>query len=110
MKGQQVEFQGKKYRCVLYTLDVFSWYHWLAPLTSKHVTKIAIELKKIYDIHGTPENLQSDRDKELYGTVKIFCERKKDKSVAISRQSPKIPQNTKKEDKLRSCEAGLKRC
>ena len=35
---------------------------------------------------------------------------KKDKNVTISRQSPKIPQNTKKEDKLQSSQAGLKRC
>ena len=77
MKGQQVEYQGKKYRCVLYTLDVFSWYHWLAPLTSKHAKKVAIELKKIDGVHGTPENVQSDREKELYGAVKLFCERKK---------------------------------
>ena len=58
-------------------LDVFSQYHWLAPLTSKHATKVAIELKKIYDVHGTPENLLSDRGKRFYGAVNIFCERKK---------------------------------
>ena len=55
---------------------MFSLYHWLAPLTSKHATTVAIELKKIYDIHGTPENIQSDKGKEFYGAVKIFCERK----------------------------------
>ena len=53
-----------------------SWYHWLALLTSKHAVKVTIKLKKIYDVHGTPENLLSDRGKEFYGTVKIFCERK----------------------------------
>ena len=60
-------------------LDVFSWYHWLVPLTSKHATKVAIELSKVYDVHGTPENLQSDRGKEFHGAVKTFCERKKTK-------------------------------
>ena len=77
MKSQQVENQGRKYRYVLSILDVFSRYHWLAPLTSKHATKVAIELKKIYDVHGTPENLLSDRGKRFYGAVNIFCERKK---------------------------------
>ena len=56
---------------------MLSRYQWLAPLTSKHTTKVAIELKKIYDVHGTSENLQSDRGKEFYRAVKTFCERKK---------------------------------
>ena len=77
MKSQQVEYQGRKYRYAFSILDVFSQYHWLAPLTSKHATKVAIELKKIYDVHGTPENLLSDRGKRFYGAVNIFCERKK---------------------------------
>ena len=77
MKSQQVEYQGRKYRYVLSILDVFSRYHWLAPLTSKHATKVVIELKKIFDVHRTPDNIQSDSDKEFYGTMKTFCERKK---------------------------------
>ena len=77
MKSQQVEYQGRKYRYVLSILDVFPRYHWLAPLTSKHAAKVAIELKKIYDVHRTPENLQSDSGKEFYGTGKKFYERKK---------------------------------
>ena len=56
---------------------MLSWYHWLRPLTSKHATKVAIESKKIYDLHGNPENLQSDRSKEFHGAMKTFCERKK---------------------------------
>ena len=64
--------------------------HWLARLTSKHATKVAIELKKIYDVLGTPENPQSDRGKEFYDAVKTFCERKKikmTKSQAYHQQS-----------------------
>ena len=56
---------------------MFYRYNWLAPLNSKHTTKIAIELKEIYDVHGTLENLQSDRGKEFYGAVKTYCEKKK---------------------------------
>ena len=69
---------------------MFSQYQWLAPLISKHATKVAIELKKIYDVHGTPENLQSDRGKEFYGAEKTFCEKKKTKvtkSRAVHPQS-----------------------
>ena len=69
---------------------MFSRYHWLAPLTSKHATKVAIELKKISDVHGTPENLQSDRGNEFYDAIKTFCERKKikmTKSRAYHQQS-----------------------
>ena len=77
MKSQQIEYQGRKYRYVLSILDVFCRHHWLARLTSKHATKVAIKLKKIYDVHGSPENLRSDRGKEFYGAVKTFCERKK---------------------------------
>ena len=102
MKSQQIEYQGRKYWYVLSILDVFYRYHWLAPLNSKHTTKIAIELKEIYDVHGTPENLPSDRGKEFYGAVKTYCEKKKVKMTQklglppeISRQSRKIPQNTK---------------
>ena len=66
MKSQQVEYQGRKYRYVLSILDVFSRCHWLAPLTLKHAANVMIELKKIYDVHRTPENLQSDKGKEFY--------------------------------------------
>ena len=77
MKSQQVEYRGRQYRYVLSTLDVFSFYHWLAPLTSKHATTVAFELKKIYDVHGTPDNIQSDKGKEFYDAVKISFARGK---------------------------------
>ena len=114
MKSQQVEYQGENYRYVLSVLDVFFLYHWLAPLTLKHATKVAIELKKIYDVHELQRTYRVAEARNFMGSVKTFCERKKIKMTksppANSRQSQKIPQNTKKEDKLRSCEAGSKRC
>ena len=67
----------KESRYVLSILNVFSQYHWLVTLTSKHATKVAIELKKISDEHGTTENLQSDKGKEFYWLVKTFSKRKK---------------------------------
>ena len=77
MKSQDFEYQERRYRYVLSILDVFFRRHWLSLLTSKHATKVAMELKKIYDLHGTPENLQCDRGKEFYWAVKTFCNRKK---------------------------------
>ena len=54
MKKQVVQYQDENYRYVLSLLDVFSRYNWLAPLTSKHASNVAAEMKKIYDMHGTP--------------------------------------------------------
>ena len=34
-------------------------------------------MDKIYECHGTPEILQSDRDKEFYGHTKKYCELEK---------------------------------
>lgn len=77
MKKQKIAHKGKTYRYVLSLLDVFSRFHWLYPLTSKHSANVARELKNIYTIHGTPRILQSDRGKEFYGETKRFCEQKK---------------------------------
>lgn len=43
----------------------------------KHVNKVAVELKKIYNMHGTPDTPQNDRGTEFYGTVKQFSDNKK---------------------------------
>ena len=39
--------------------------------------KVTVKLKKIYNMHGIPDNLKSDRGKEIYGAVKRFCEKKR---------------------------------
>ena len=88
MKSQQAEYQRRKYRYVLSILYVFSRHHWLQSLTSKHPTKVGIELKKIYALHGTLENLQGDRGKEFYGAVKTFCERGKIKMTKSQAYHP----------------------
>ena len=90
MKSQQVEYQGRIYRYILSILDVFSRYHWLPPLTSKHATKVAIKFKKIYEVHGTPENPQRDRGKEFYGAVKTFCKRK---MIKMTKSRAYLPQS-----------------
>ena len=79
MKSQKVEYKGKTYKYVLSLLDVFSRFHWLSPLLSKHSKEVEMELEKIFDQHGIPQTIQSDRGKEFCGTVKSFCEREKSK-------------------------------
>ena len=104
MTSQQVEYQRRKYRYVLSILDVFSRHHWLQSLTSKHPTKVGIELKKIYALHGTLENLQGDRGKEFYGAVKTFCERGKIKMTKVELTTRNLKAKSKD-----PCEAGAKK-
>ena len=90
MRNQQVEYHGRTYRYVLSLLDVFLRFHWLAPLTTKHAHGVKVELEEIYDLHGTPDMLQSDQGKEFYGSVKHYCERKK---IKVIKTRPYHPQS-----------------
>ena len=90
MKSQKVEYKGKNYKYVLSLLDVFSRFRWLSPLPSKHSKEVKKELEKIFDQHGIPQTIQSDRGKEFYGAVKSFCEREK---IEMTRSRPYHPQS-----------------
>ena len=72
-----MEYNGKPYQYILSLFDVFSRFHWLVPLQSKHLRRVNSELKKIFDQHGNPRALQSDREKEFYGELKTFCKKRK---------------------------------
>ena len=63
MHGEAVEYQGKTYRYIMSLLDVFSRFHWLHPLQTKHPLGVKEYMKKIYEFHGTPGTLQSDNGK-----------------------------------------------
>ena len=54
MKNMAVVYKGKTYKYILSLLDVFSRFHWLYPLESKHSSGIKKKLKKIYSVHGLP--------------------------------------------------------
>ena len=57
MKNMAVVYKGKTYKYILSLLDVFSRFHWLYPLESKHSSGIKKKLKKIYSVHGLPQKL-----------------------------------------------------
>ena len=75
MKNMAVVYKGKTYKYILSLLDVFSRFHWLYPLESKHSSGIKKKLKKIYSVHGLPQKLQSDNGGESKKRVKEFCQR-----------------------------------
>ena len=76
---------------ILPLLDVLSRFHWLVPLQSKHSRKVKSELKKIFDQHGNPRTLQSDRGKD--GEVKMFCEKRK---IEMKKSRPLLSSVTRK--------------
>ena len=45
-------------------MEVFSRFHWLVALSTKHVKIVRDELEKIYSEHSCPKVLQSDRGGE----------------------------------------------
>jgi len=87
---QPVEFAGKTFHYVLSSMDVFSRYLWLAPLEKKSSRCIARNLQKIYEEHGPPDRLQSDRGKEFYGRLENACKKYKIKRI---RSRPYHPQS-----------------
>ena len=81
MRGTSVNCKGKTYKYILSLLDVFSRFHWLCPLESKHSIGIKKKLKKIYSVHGLPKILQSDNGAEFKKYVQKFCKASKIKMV-----------------------------
>lgn len=81
MKGTSVNYEGKTYRYILSLLDIFSRFHWLCPLESKHSIGIKNKLKQIYSVHGLPNRLQSDNGAEFKKNVQKFCKRSKIKMI-----------------------------
>ena len=75
MKGMQVEYKGKTYRYILSLMDLFSAFHWLAPLERKKSSFIKKELKRTYTLHGIPERIQSDNGGEFKRDVESYCKK-----------------------------------
>lgn len=89
MKSMQVEHKGKIYRYILSLMDLFSRFHWLAPLERKKSSSVKKELQRIYTVHGMPERLQSDNGGEFKKDVEKFCEKKKIKMIRCRPYNPK---------------------
>ena len=81
MKNMAVVYKGKTHKYILSLLDVFSQFHWLYPLESKHSSGTKKKLKKIYSVNGLPQILQSDNGGEFKKHVKEFCTTHKVKMV-----------------------------
>ena len=47
----------KTYRYILSLMDLFSRFHWLAPLERKKSSFVKKELKRIYTLHRIPEHI-----------------------------------------------------
>ena len=75
MKGMQVEYKGKTYRYILSLMDLFSRFHWLAPLERKKSSFVKKELKRTYNLHGIPERIQSDNGREFKKDVESYCKK-----------------------------------
>ena len=57
----KLEHKGKCKKYILSVLDIFSRFHWLAPLKSKSAFEVKKKLSyQIYLIHGMPKRIQSD--------------------------------------------------
>lgn len=89
MQKQKISHHGRTYKYILSLMDVFSRFHWLCPLETKHSQGIKHELKKIYDLNGIPEILQSDNGKEFKGSVKSYCTKNKIRMVQSRPYNPK---------------------
>ena len=58
MKSQPVEYQGKTCGYILSLLDIFSRFHWLCPLQTKHSRGVKENIKKIFAVYGIQETFQ----------------------------------------------------
>ena len=74
------------YKYVLSAIDIFSRFLWLVALESKSRGPVVRVLQTVYDQHGPPDRLQSDRGTECEGKLRAMC-----KSYKIKALSPAIP-------------------
>ena len=65
LSSQRVEYDGIVYRYILSIMDVFSRFHWLAPLERKFPSHVSLHLERIFAEHGPPSRLQSDNGGEF---------------------------------------------
>ena len=81
MKKMAVVYKGKSDQYILSLLDVFSRFHWLYSLKSKHSSGVKKKLKKIYSVHDLLQKLQSDNGGKFKKHVEEFCTTLKVKMV-----------------------------
>ena len=74
MPSMPATIDGDTYKYIMSVIDIFSRFVFLRPLQTKESSEVAENLLDIYNEHGPPEILQSDRGTEFKGVVKAICE------------------------------------
>ena len=77
MYNQKVEYERRCYQYLLSLLYALSRFHWLVPLERKTTHSVKVELKKIYDVRGISDLLQSDNGKKFESSVRQYCQKNK---------------------------------
>ena len=88
MKSMKVEYKAKCYRYIFLLMDIFSRFHWLAPLTRKKSSHVKKELQRIYKEHGQPERLQSEKGVGFKRQVKDYRKIRKIKMINCRPYNP----------------------
>ena len=70
-------------------MDIFSRFHWLAPLTRQKSSHVKKELQQIFKEHVQPDCLQSDNGNEFKHQVKDCCKSRKIEMINSCPYNPK---------------------
>ena len=89
MKSMKVEYKEKCYWHIFSLMDMFSRFHWLAPLARKKSRHLKKELQRIYKEHGQPERLQRDHRDEFKRQLKDYRKNRKIKMINFRPYNPK---------------------
>ena len=81
-------------------MDIFSRFHWLAPLTTKKNSHVKKEWQWIYKEHGQPERLQSHNGCEFKRQVKDYCKSRKMKIINCRSYNPKAQGKVERSHRL----------
>ena len=96
MPSMPATIDGDTYKYIMSVIDIFSRFVFLRPLQTKESSEVAENLLDIYNEHGPPEILQSDRGTEFKGVVKAICEAL---NVRIIKSAAYSPQTQGKDER-----------
>ena len=81
-------------------MDLFSRFHWLAPLERKKSSFVKKELKRIYTLHRIPERIQSDNRGEFKKDVELYCKKYKTKIIKWRPYNPKGQRKVERSNRI----------
>ena len=100
LSNMKVSHKGKSYRYILSLMDIFSRFHWLAPLERKLSSEVKRKLCKIYMEHGVPDRIQSDNGGEFKKDVKRYCIDNKIKTILCGPYHPQAQGKVERSHKV----------